>query len=206
MKDGQQTRLEKYTYSNHVRISSYIFAIAYIIMIIWATIGVGIQSREYPIGLRIVYLLVIIVGMLIGIVYIAGLVKYDVLGSKVVISKDGVRHRSKVAKFFIPWEKIQRIQVQEWCVFIKGVPTVKYYIVFYTDYRSQKQQQLDVKHISNEFIFVHYDRKIEVFLDKQCGWSVINTYKRFGKYRKKWERKQRRLWRRLLREEEKHNL
>lgn len=200
MNNRQQTRLEMYTFGKHVRISTYIFISAYIIMIIWGAIGAGLQSWEYPIELRIVCLLVIIVGMLIGTVYIAQLIEYDFLGSKVIISKDGVRHQSRVAELFIPWEKIQRIQVQEWCVVIKGVPTVKYYIVFYTDYRAQKKQQLDVKHISNEFIFVLYDREIVDFLDKQSGWSVINTYKRLGKYQKKWERKQRRLWRRLLKE------
>lgn len=203
MKGGQQEKLETYTYSKHVRISTYFFVFSYIIMIIWATIGVGIQSWEYPIGLRIVYLFVIIVFMLIGIVYIAGLLKYDAVDSKVIISKDGIMYRSKVAEFFIPWEKMHRIEVQKFSYISRQIP--KPYIVFYTDYISQKKLRLYIKLVSNEFIFVHYEKEIWEFVDKVCGWSIMEHEGYLKRYQKRMECKQQRLWRRLLREEEKHN-
>lgn len=135
--------------------------------------------------------------VVLGIVMFSRELKYRDTNSNLIIDKYGVRYRSKVAEYYIAWEDVQIIRA-EMKIMGNGEPMP--YIVFYTDYAKQRRLKLLDKDVSDGFIFVHYEKEIEHFLDRLCGWSIINPYNRLGKYRKNWERKQIRAWKRLLKE------
>lgn len=125
--------------------------------------------------------------IVIGIVELYKEHKYRDTNSNVIIDTEGVRYHSKAAEHFIPWERVHRIE---------GVTTrkkasiscdgFKPYILFISD--SQCPRDILPKNISDDFIYVHYDKEIEDFLERQCRRWISDRTNRFVKYREKGKR------------------
>lgn len=195
-------RLETTTYKKGVIYSTYFVWFIYLVMILWFAVE---SVKEITNGVStgdIVLMCFTVLWFAGGIVMLRNELRFRVTTSKIMLNQNGVRYSSDTAQFFLPWERVQMIRGQ---FFTQGRGEPLPYIVFYTNYSKQRRLDLVVKNVSDEFIFVHYEKEIEDFLDRQCGWSIIDPYNGLRKQRKKWERKQQRLWRRLLREVEKHN-
>lgn len=194
-------RLKTTTYKKGVIYSTYFVWFMYLGMILcFAVESVKGIANGVTTG-DIVLMCLTVLWFAGGIVMLSYELKFRVTTSKIMLNQNGVRYSSATAQFFLPWEKVQMIHGQ---FFSHGRADPIPYIVFYTDYSKQCRLDLVVKNVSDELIFVHYEKEIEVFLDRQCGWSIIDPYNGLRKYRKKWECRQQRLWRRLLREAEKH--
>ena len=139
-------------------------------------------------------------------------IKFRVLTSKIMLNAQGVKYRSSAMTFFLPWEKIQKIELQLFQHNYRSMQ--KPYIVFFSDYRLQKDLRLDAINISDDFMFVHFTSEVRRFIEHDIGRTVVrhdigaeynvdNSGKKLARDTEKNHREQRRAWKKMLRRADK---
>ena len=154
-----------------------------------------IDVNEF-LGFRILAILLgfFLLGSTLVLIY--NLIKHRAITANITVDKKGVCYRAR-GKFFLSWEQIHRIEVKLFTFNSRQMS--KPYIVFYTDYTSQKKLPLTADQISDEFIFTHYTWKLHKYIENQVKRTVFEnckTPKRFkNREYKKRERELNKLWR-----------
>ena len=203
----------KYTYGKHVRISTCAFFSGSIIMCVWVLISLIMDSSRYSIGANIFMICFFTVMLALTAYLIFNTIKYRVLTGRVILNAQGVRYRSSAATFFLPWEKIQKIELQLFQHNYRNMP--KPYIVFFSDYRIQKDLRFDVINMSDDFMFVHFTSEVRRFIEHDIGRTVVrhdigaeytldNSGKKLARDKEKYHREKRRAWKKILRHGDRH--
>lgn len=113
------------------------------------------------------------------------LYKYRILTSKVIFDEKGVRYISKVAVYYIPWEKIGRVRLGAWGNSVA--------CIFFLDDNKNTRYFNDAKLISNSMIFLFYNNEIYEFVKMHWHREIVDKTGVLDTQAKKEARKQKRL-------------
>lgn len=94
------------------------------------------------------------------------LYKYRVVTSKVILDENGVRYISKVAEFYMPWEKVARVRLGTWGNYKP--------CIFFIDSDENTKYFNNAKLISNSMIFMLYKKEIYEFVKMHWHGEIVD--------------------------------
>ena len=176
--------LEKLMYERSARVFYYILIHTMAFMILLWDIYCVKKISEQASGDNILMLCLGIIVTILMLWFYYRLFKYRIFTSKVLLDEKGVRYISKVAEYYMPWEKVDRVLIGAWgnsiaCIFFLDDKNTKYFN--------------DAKLISNSMIFLIYDKEVYEYVKMNWSGKIIDETGVLEKEEKKEARKKRRL-------------